>query len=176
MSSIYMIKCKCDKIYIGSTKRELKVREKEHCSECYNPNRQSYNSPVYNHFRECNLERNMIKCQRLFYCEEEERWQKENKWMKLIGSLNTTCPVEDLDKRKALLEKYRIQGKITQNCCCGGTWSYSHKSRHIKTKMHKQYIEEENQKKIKYLQILNAPKIQVQKIHYDQDKKIYVKE
>ena len=61
MSCCYIIKCKCDKIYVGSTNRDCKKREREHNSECFNPKRRSYYSPVYTHFRNCGLERNDLK-------------------------------------------------------------------------------------------------------------------
>ena len=180
MSCCYIIKCKCDKIYVGSTNRDCNKREREHNSECFNPKRRSYYSPVYSHFRNCGLERNDLKCIKMFDCSSQERLVKENKWIKLIGSLNTICSIEDLDKIKIRKERYKQEGKIQHKCMCGRFWTHNHKQRHYKTIVHQQYIQEENEKKIKYLQILNAKKNEeITKnipIHYDQEKKCFIKE
>tara|TARA_R110000744_G_scaffold193550_3_gene312443 strand:- start:9959 stop:10471 length:513 start_codon:yes stop_codon:yes gene_type:complete len=166
---------------VGSTLRTPKKRQKEHKSECFNPKRISYSSPVYTHFRKCGMEKKDIICEKIFECLPCERWVKESKWIKLIGSLNSMCSVEDLDKTARRRKRYRKQGLIKHNCACGGRWSNSHIRRHQRTKIHRKYVEEEHQKKLIYLQsIENAKKNQeivtVQKIHYDQDQKKFIKE
>lgn len=46
---IYAIKCNCNKIYIGSTKRMLKVRIQEHKRAVVN---HDLKSPIYQHIRD----------------------------------------------------------------------------------------------------------------------------
>jgi len=105
----------------------------------------------------------------------------EAKWIRHIGSLNSKLSIEDLEKNEARKQKYREQGKIKQECPCGGCWTYKHKRRHYKTKKHQEWLEEEHQKKIKYLNSINAAKEEAIKIktiplHYDDKKNIFIKE
>jgi len=178
MPCCYIIKCKCNQIYVGSTTRKIETREKEHQSECYNPKRASYKSPAYKHFRECNLERNNIKCIELFQCGAEERFDREAQLIKAIGSLNSVSSTIDLDKCEARRQKYALQGKVQHICSCGGTWTHHHKIRHSKTNIHQKYLEEENDKKLKYLKFINDQKetIKTIPIHYSISQKCYIKD
>ena len=99
-----------------------------------------------------------------------------------VGSTLRTPKKRQKEHKTARRRKrYRKQGLIKHNCACGGRWSNSHIRRHQRTKIHRKYVEEEHQKKLIYLQsIENAKKNQeivtVQKIHYDQDQKKFIKE
>lgn len=177
--SVYIIKAKDDKIYVGSTTRNIRKRQGEHRSECFNPARASYNSKPYKHFRACGMTENDIKCEVIVKCDATiNLLATEAKWIKHIGSLNTKSSIEDLEKARAREEKYRVAGKVVQKCMCGGTWTYGHIKRHINTKLHQNWLEEENQKKLKYLNSVNAAKeiVKIIPLHYDQSKKIFIKE
>ncbi len=178
--SVYIIKAKDHRIYVGSTIRPIKKRQDEHRSECFNPNRASYHSPLYTHFRNCGMAANDIKCETIVKCDATVNLlAMEAKWIRHIGSLNSKLSIEDLEKNKARKEKYRQQGKVVQKCGCGGTWTYKHKKRHSKTKLHQDWLEEEHQKKLNYLYSINAAQKSKTKsihLHYDQTKKIWLKE
>ena len=85
--SVYIIKCKCNGIYVGSTERNLRRRQGEHQSECFNPKRKSYYSPAYKHFRKCGMTRDDLICQPIMEAEQNLRYE-EAKWIKLLGNLN----------------------------------------------------------------------------------------
>ena len=182
MPCCYIIKCNCDKIYVGSTLRRLKAREGEHRSECFNKKRQSYNSPAYKHFRGCGMTKWDLRCEKIIDTTEDDSRLVEAKWIRHIGSLNSKLSIEDLEKNEARKQKYRAEGKIKQVCPCGGCWTYKHKARHYKTKKHQEWLEEEHQKKIKYLNSINAAKeeakVQIKSVplHYEASKNIFIKE
>jgi len=180
--SVYIIKCKCNGIYVGSTERNLRRRQGEHQSECFNPKRKSYYSPAYKHFRNCGMTRDDLICQPIMEAEQDLRYE-EAKWIKLLGNLNTNSSVEDLEKKEARRKRWRDKGKIIHKCPCGGTWSYTHKPRHLKTKKHQDWLEEEYQKKIKYINsnIEDASKEEKTQIKhivlsYDSQNKKFLKE
>jgi len=176
--SVYIIKAKDHQMYVGSTRRKLKKRQDEHRSECFNPARASYTSSVYKHFRDCGMTAKDIKCVEIVSCDPTINiLAMEAKWIKHIGSLNCKSSVVDLEKIKARELKYQKKGRITQKCMCGGSWTYGHIKRHERTQIHKNYLEEENQKKLKYLHIINAAQEKIKNIplYYDETKKIFIK-
>jgi predicted GIY-YIG superfamily endonuclease len=180
--SVYIIKAPDHRIYVGSTNRPIRKRQAEHQSECFNPERASYHSPLYTHLRKCGMKPEDIKCEVIVKCDATINLRAmEAKWIRHIGSLNSKLSIEDLEKNEARKQKYREQGKIKQECPCGGCWTYKHKRRHYKTKKHQEWLEEEHQKKIKYLNSINAAKEEAIKIktiplHYDDKKNIFIKE
>lgn len=180
--SVYIIKAPDHRIYVGSTCRPIKKRQAEHQSECFNPQRASYHSPLYKHLRKCGMKPEDIKCETIVKCDATINLRAmEAKWIRHIGSLNSKSSIEDLEKNEARKLKYREQGKIKQKCPCGGCWTYKHKARHLKTKKHQEWLEEEHQKKLKYLNSINAAKEEAIKIktiplHYDDQKNIFIKE
>ena len=177
--SVYIIKATDDKIYVGSTTRQIRKRQGEHRSECFNPARASYNSKPYQHFRSLGMTEEDIKCEVIVKCDPTiNLLATEAKWIKHIGSLNSKSSIEDLEKNKIRQEKYRVKGKIIQKCMCGGTWTYGHSARHYKTFLHQDWLEDEHQKKLIYLNSINASKEIVKTIplHYDQEKKCFIKE
>ncbi len=163
MAQIYIIKAKDDKIYVGSTSRPLRKRQQEHQSECFNPKRQSYNSPVYKHFRDCGMQKNDLTCIPIMYTDEINQFTEEAKWIGTIGSLNSKSSIEDLEKTRERQRKYREKIKHIRHCPCGGTWSYTHRLRHFRTKLHQDWLEEEHQKKLNYMYNINAAKEEEQK-------------
>jgi len=177
--SVYIIKSKNHQIYVGSTTRKLKKRQDEHRSECFNSARASYYNPLYTHFRTCGMTAKDIKCEIIVKCDPTiNMLEMEAKWIKHIGSLNSKSSILDLAKEEKRKLKYQTQGKVIQKCLCGGTWTYGHTTRHKRTKLHIMWLEEENQKKLKYLHIVNATKEKIKTIplHYDETKKIFIKE
>jgi len=182
MAQIYIIKATDDKIYVGSTCRPLRKRQAEHQSECFNPKRRSYYSPVYQHFRKCGMTKNDLTCIPIMDTEQQLQFIEEAKWINTIGSLNSKCSIEDLAKTKARQEKWRQANKHTRYCPCGGTWSYTHKQRHYRTKLHQAWLDEEHQKKIKYLYNIQdaaqEEKTQIKHIvlSYDHQNKKFLKE
>lgn len=157
--SCYIIKCKCHEIYVGSTLRELHYRQKEHQSECFNEKREAYSSCAYKHFRDCNMDRKDIICEKICDVTAEDRLAVEAKWIDHLGSLNTYSTIADPRKLAKRNEKYKLRGKIKQQCVCGGLWSYYHKDRHIRTNLHQNYLNDEYKKKLKYLHNLYAEEI-----------------
>ena len=146
--SVYIIKAPDHRIYVGSTNRPIRKRQTEHQSECFNPERASYHSPLYTHFRKCGMKPEDIKCEVIVKCDATINLRAmEAKWIRHIGSLNSKLSIEDLEKNEARKQKYRAEGKIKQVCPCGGCWTYKHKARHYKTKKHQEWLEEEPQKK-----------------------------
>jgi len=178
MAQVYIIKAKDDKIYVGSTSRPLRKRQQEHQSECFNPKRQSYNSPVYKHFRKCGMQKNDLKCVPIMDTHQSLQFIEEAKWIDTIGSLNSKSSIEDLAKTKARAEKWRLANKHIRHCPCGGTWSYTHRLRHFRTKLHQDWLEEEHQKKINYMYNINAAKEEKIKhivLSYDHENKKFQK-
>lgn len=49
-----------------------------------------------------------------------------------------------LDKNKIYIEKNKEKRREKFNCECGGKYTYTHKSRHIKTKRHQNFIKNMN--------------------------------
>jgi len=140
--SVYSIQCKCGLCYIGSTKRSLTERQYEHRSEFCNPNRTSFHSFVYSHFRDCGMEKDEILCKLIEETNFETLKQQEPVWIDMCGDLNTFDSIPNLLKIEARKLKYKEIGKIINLCDCGGSWSYKHKARHFKIIKHKQYVDD----------------------------------
>ena len=139
--SIYSIECNCGKHYIGSTTRKLKARGNEHRSEYRNPNRRSFNTEAYCHFRECALLPEKLKLIKLEdVIENVNLRDRESHWINLLGELNSYDSLPNYDKYLVRKERTAEKGKVIRHCDCGGTWSYTHKARHLKTKKHKSYM------------------------------------
>ena len=144
--SVYQIRCNCGMCYIGSTTRTLKQRQAEHQSEFLNPNRRSFQSFVYTHFRDCNMEKEDVVCKLIEEVEDHSKLHlHESAWIEMCGDLNTFDSIPNLLKKEKLRLKYQVLNSVTNICPCGGTWTYQHKARHFKTKLHKAY-EEKNDK------------------------------
>ena len=138
---IYELKSKdksITEIYIGST-WDMQDRLKYHKYRCNNKNGKKYNTPLYIYIREHggvdNFEMIEIDSGE---CEDElELHCAEQFYIDLYGGienlLNSQDAIEDIDNTKEKrLEKFR--------CDCGGSYAYKHKSTHIKTNKHQNYI------------------------------------
>lgn len=139
--SIYSIECKCGKCYVGSTSRTLNSRANEHRSEFVNPNRKSFYSPVYTHFRECGLEQKDMKLSLLHsVIESENIKKKESEWIATLGELNQYDAVPNFGKYLARRDRAKIKGQVIHECECGGTWSHNHHARHKRSLKHTKFI------------------------------------
>ena len=139
--SIYSIECKCGKCYVGSTVRQLTSRANEHRSEFVNPNRKSFYSPVYTHFRECGLTKEKMTLTLMqTILEDDDIKAEESKWINLIGELNQYDAVPNYQKMLARRERCRIKGQTIHQCPCGGSWSHHHRARHFKSLKHKNHL------------------------------------
>jgi len=155
-------------------------RTGEHKSECFNPIRHSYSSRKYKHFRECGMERKDIHLVELEWGNTDNILDIEAKWINKLGSLNEKSSIFDTIKHK----KRRLLYSKPKKCDCGGTWSSSQYKRHYNTKRHITWLEEENKKKLKYLDIINEQEYEESKknhpkvihLHFSENKKIFIKE
>ena len=137
MSCVYIIPCKCKKVYVGSTLRRLSRRQTEHRSECFNKHRKSFHTSAYKHFRECGMTKKDIKCIKIADSNPDTMKLEEAKFIKYIGNLNSNLSVLDEEKKLQREECIRVEGQKTKYCqTCGGRWTYSHKNRHLKSKKH----------------------------------------
>jgi len=149
-SKIYLIKNRNDedKVYVGSTIRNLHTRFMEHKSKYINFNKNKSKKKLYQ----------SIECWDDWYIElfedypcdnKEELLKKEKEVIKLYGTLNIVIPTRDkkeyhLDnknkKREYDLEYRKEREKNTLICECGGKYKPRHKSTHYKTKLHLDYL------------------------------------
>ena len=136
MPCVYIIPCKCKKIYVGSTVRRLSHRQSEHRSECFNKQRKSYSTSAYSHFRNCGMKKQDIKCIKIADTNPASCKLDEAKFIKCIGNLNTNLSIIDEEKKNQREEQVRLKGKEIKICQCGGRWTYTHQNRHEKTKKH----------------------------------------
>jgi group I intron endonuclease len=150
---VYAIVCRNDNVknmYVGSTV-DLDKRKREHKSLCYNKNFSSYNLKVYKFIRENdgfdNFEFEILEevcCQNKQQLLEREKFYIEC----LEPTLNSEVPSrthkqwreDNPEYHKKYREEHRK--KIHQKfiCECGGRYTYSGKSSHLKTKKHQNYI------------------------------------
>ena len=157
MPICYCIISKNHQIYVGSTIRTLEDRLTEHKSECFNIERKSYSTAKYTHFRNCGMTKEDLKMVELERGSKENILNIEAKWINKIGSLNEKSSI--YDELKA--EKTRIKRRKTFVLCpCGGGWKDSHHKRHRNTKKHQQWLVNNNDEKLKYLQQVNEKKTQ----------------
>ena len=151
---IYIIKSKqTNKVYIGSTVETLKKRFSKHkCSK-------TCSSREILKYDDAKIE--LLEC---YECEnKEELRKKEGEYIrkydcvnkKIEGRTDKEYRQENKEKiaeyyqenKEAVLEyqkeyyeknKEKINEKFT--CPCGGTYTYQNKARHLKTKMHLNYL------------------------------------
>jgi hypothetical protein len=152
---IYKLVCKKeDLIYIGSTINTLKERLWEHCckqSKCIS--KRIIDNGDYEIIL---LELYPCMCKR-------ELEQREQEWMEQFDCINLQRSYKTIEderergrlkyqkyKQKILLRQSEYQKKNEKKlkqkiqCECGGKYTYCSKSRHFKTKKHKDYISKNN--------------------------------
>ena len=155
-STIYQIYCKDSEItevYVGSTE-DFHSRCKSHNSSCHNENAHNHNYKVYKFIREHGGMVNWV-IEPIIESEEDTRYDAEVHYFKIYNSkLNSRFPrrtkkeyyldnIEQikqhyLDNKEDILER---KNKKFQ-CQCGGRYSKNNKSVHLKSKIHKLYLEQ----------------------------------
>lgn len=175
--TIYKLCHKSDKskdVYVGSSKQPIETRITKHRSDCYNTNKPSFNYKVYKHIRE-NGGFDDWQYTILEICDSITKKQAriaERKHMNdLNAKLNTYRPHRtqaeikaECDHRNKIFQEankdyfknYRLDNLEKMNtivkCRCGGTYSYTNKCHHRRTRRHKRYMESQE---IHEIQILN---------------------
>jgi hypothetical protein len=163
-SSIYKICCldpSIKDVYVGST-TNLKIRKQNHKNCCNNSNHKSYNFPVYKLIRENGGFENweMIEIEKYQATDKRQLHTRERYWLETLeATLNKLVPtrttkeyyednkesvikktIEYYEKNKQLLNEKR---KVKMTCECGSIHRKDEKSRHIKTKKHKNFINQQ---------------------------------
>ena len=153
--------------YIGSTKN-MTERKRVHKSICNNSNDKGYNFSVYSFIRAnggfCAWD--MVLVEIVMYNEKLELHQRERHHIEQYKStLNTQIPARTQDENKENMKQYynnhkddirandkkyknnhKDDIKIKQNdCICGGKFTQTNKSQHLKTIRHMKYIQNNNQ-------------------------------
>ena len=143
--------------YIGST-WDMKDRLRIHASSCYNENSKDYNYPIYKYIRENGgFHTFTMKFIDSGECEDEiELHCAEQFYIDIAGGVENLLNDRDalvdkeLRKKKEYINKEKNKKKYYENtkekqftkyeCECGGSYLYKHKSAHIKTTKHQNYI------------------------------------
>jgi len=147
---IYKIVCLDPEItdcYVGST-LNFKQRKAHHKNKCNNPNDKSYNYNVYKFIREHGgwenfqmLQIEEYPCNTKHELALQERFHFEN----LKATLNSCVPsrpksefnVAYYQKNRAKITEWKKQ---KHTCECGSSFTNVGKSRHLKTKTHQAYL------------------------------------
>jgi hypothetical protein len=141
--------------YVGHTTHFIK-RRATHKSRCCNPNDKKYNFKVYKLMRETGGWENwtMIQIEEYPCNNINEAGARERYWYeKLNSTMNTYMPnrtqvaeyyqdnrEDKLLKASEYYEKNKAELNQKFNCECGGTYTYQHKSKHCKSKLHQKYL------------------------------------
>ena len=137
--------------YVGST-GDFKKRLRSHKSSCYNTKCKEYNFKLYKYIREHSHWDN-VKFEFLVHLHPKfnkvERCSFEQEWIDYIKptlnkwSSNTGLSKKEWSKQWYIENKDKFSDKRKQkfNCECGGKYTHSHKSQHLKTKKHLEFIE-----------------------------------
>ena len=163
--SIYMIRSKEPSLhdfYIGSCE-DMRQRMNGHKSRCYNENFKEYNKKLYQHIRANGGWDNFIM-EQIDTCDVERLFIVEQEYIdKLFPSLNERRAYRSEEYVKEYHKEYRenngdiIREKIKEHyeknkdiicerrkekftCECGGKYTRTHKSEHMKSNKHKSYI------------------------------------
>lgn len=134
---IYKITCKCGLNYIGST-TNFNNRIINHKCVCYNTNsNKKYDYKIYNHIRNC-CNWNDLNIQTIFSFEGDKLTkQKVEKYFidkfdsidNGLNSKNTQNGLSDYEYKK-----------LHNSCKCGGHYINKNKQRHLNTKKHINYL------------------------------------
>jgi hypothetical protein len=148
---IYKLCCKdttIKDIYIGST-CSFRRRKNAHKTSCQNETNTNYNCYVYQFIRDnggfSNWE--MIEIKKVNCNDKRELEKEERAVLELVGgTLNSSIPSRGQNERNKIYklankEQLYKNAKEKVKCECGGKFTKSHKSQHLKTKKHKQYLE-----------------------------------
>ena len=143
---MYKIVCKDLKVkdtYVGHT-TGFSDRTKNHKSDCNNPNSHNYHLKVYKTIRDNGGWENwdMIEIEKYPCKDSQEAAARERYWYEFLNAnLNNNVPNRTDNESK---KNYRDNNKNSINapceCDCGGKYSHKHKSTHLKTTKHRNYI------------------------------------
>jgi len=146
----------CDEFYIGST-RNMVQRRKNHKSRCHNENDTAYKQKKYQNIRQFGGFENwrMVPIEKM---ENVSRFQAECReevvrveLKALLNSMKATRgDITEQEYMKEYNKQYRHKNleQITKNKCekfdcdCGGRFTKQNKTQHLKTNLHKQYLEQ----------------------------------
>jgi hypothetical protein len=145
ISTIYQIYCKdknITEVYVGSTEN-FQQRCRKHNTSCHNENSVNHNYKVYKFIR-ANGGMENWNIEPIIESEEDTRYDAEVHYFKIYNSkLNSRFPRRNrkeyyLDNIEQIKER-----KCKKNQCeCGGRYTYNNKSSHLKSKIHKLYLEQ----------------------------------
>ena len=143
---IYKIVCNdlnVTDVYVGNTTNFTK-RKNAHKRASINENNNCYNYKVYQIIRQNGGwdNWNMIEIEKYCCKDSNEASARERYYYETLNAkLNTKVPNRSM---KECLTNYRQthkqQAQQKYNCECGSVFTHSHKSEHIKTKKHQNYI------------------------------------
>ena len=153
---IYKIYCKDSEknlTYVGHT-TNFRNRKYQHKSNAKNTDNWFGNFKLYKIIRENggwdNFEMEELEC---FSCKcHEEACKREREWFeKLNATMNDKKPhvssEELVQYHKEWRDRNREQINAKYVCNCGGRYVWNHRSHHINTKRHKEYVKLESEKK-----------------------------
>jgi hypothetical protein len=144
-SIIYQIYCKdknITEVYVGSTDN-FNIRCNKHNSNCHNENSTEYNYKVYEFIRANGGMENWV-IEPIIESDADTRFDAEVHYFKTYNAkLNSRFP-------RRTQKQYRIDNKIQikeykckkNQCECGGRFTQQNKSAHLKSKIHKLYLEQ----------------------------------
>ena len=133
---IYKMTCESGLVYIGSTVSSLNLRFSQHTTP--------KNDCETKHFINPKIE--LIEN---FPCEtKQELLWREREWFEKTDCVNKLRPITTSEENRKLRRetgnKYREKNReiINEkfNCDCSGRFTRANKARHLKTKLHKDYL------------------------------------
>ena len=144
---IYKITCNDTSItdcYVGSTCNFTR-RKCEHKSLCHNVNSHLYNYPIYKFIRDNGGWNNftMSPIKKHPCSDKMEKLIEERRLMDELGATLNGCVPGRTKKEYYLDTKVltNIRKKEKFNCECGGRYTHSNKSQHLKSKKHQKFIQ-----------------------------------
>jgi hypothetical protein len=141
-----------EKIYVGST-TDFARRKYFHSWNCSNEKSNHHHFKVYQIINANGgwSEWNMVQLQKYPCSDKREAEAQEEYWRSLLNAgLNTNRPFRTLEEKIEYEKQYRIENRTElykkQNekseCECGGKFTKQNKLRHLNTKKHIAYINE----------------------------------
>ena len=147
---MYKIVCKDLTVksgYVGSS-RQLVKRKNNHKTRCNNPNDKKHNLLIYKTIRDNGGWDNwsLIKIEDFPDCKDgtHARMRERELYEELFEEkLNMVRPSITDDERIIYKNNHNANRDPTiHQCNCGGTFTYTRKASHLKTKMHQKYLED----------------------------------
>ena len=152
-TAIYKLVCKDVSIkdcYVGHT-TEFIQRKSKHKNKCNTKSGKNYNLKVYKFIRDNGGWENwsMIEVEKYPCNDEREASAREFYWYDLLdATLNSCIPNRSKQEYRVDYRENNIEKLTTQTLCpCGGSFNYSHKTRHEQTTRHTDYLSNKTQVK-----------------------------